>query len=63
MQFVAVFPEFAAPVVFPVIVLRVSLGQQLHEVDHSRFTAWKDQEVSMARHQAIPNYGDMVSLC
>ena len=30
-QFVAVFPDFAALVVFPVIVLRVPLGQEFHE--------------------------------
>jgi len=62
MQFVAILPEFAAPVVFPIIVLRVSLGQQFHEVDHSILTAWKDQEVSMACHQAVSNDGCMALL-
>lgn len=49
--------------VFPVIVLRVSLGQQFHEVDHSLLTAWKNQEVRMVRHQAVSNDGSMVLLC
>jgi len=38
------------------------LGQQFHEVDHSLFIAWKNQEVDLVRHQAVSNDGCMVLL-
>jgi hypothetical protein len=63
MQLIAVFPELAGPAVFPIIVLRVSLRQDLHEVDHSLLCAWKNQEVSMVRHQTVSNDGCVVLLC